>query len=83
MKIQKEKRNRASFIGAKVDQIVAQMIKSVSYGEVEKVERKKSARTICTESGRARGIIKGYKLSRYIYRRRADRGEMEGVRRGT
>ena len=84
MKIGREKRIRSEYVKAKLDQIVQQIVKSVGVVEesINKTGRK-SPKNICQETGRARGIVKDYRISRHIYRRRADAGAREGVRRGT
>jgi ribosomal protein S14 len=88
MKIGREKRIRSEYIKQKIEQIVTQITKSVGHRapegeEVGGVTPRKSPKNICQETGRARGLVKGYKVSRHIYRRKADQGQLEGVRRGT
>ena len=45
--------------------------------------KRKSYRNVCQSTGRARGIVKEIRVSRYIYRKKADRGGIEGVRRSS
>jgi hypothetical protein len=57
MKIVREKSIRAAYIENRINQVVAQIKKSV--GErTEKRKGVKSARNVCQKTGRARGIIK-------------------------
>jgi len=83
MKIVKEKRNRGRVIKDKISTVVGLMVKSLGYIESQPAFGVKSARAVCHETGRARGVIKGYRVSRYIYRVLSDGGQIEGVRRGT
>jgi ribosomal protein S14 len=81
MKIIREKRIREEFVAGGVEKIVGQMIKTIT-GEKESKKRK-WYRNICQETGRGRGVIRANKMSRMEYRRRADKGEIEGVRRAS
>jgi small subunit ribosomal protein S14 len=82
MRIEREKKIRREYIGEKMNKIVGQMVRSVT-GEGENRKVKKDYRNICTETGRARGIVREYGISRLEYRRRGDKGELEGVRRAS
>lgn len=81
MRIEREKKIRREYIGEKVKKVVGQMVRSVT-GEGEEGV-KKDYRNICIETGRARGVVREYGIARQEYRRRGDRGELEGVRRAS
>ena len=46
-------------------------------------ERRKSYRNICQKTGRSRGVVRKYGISRQMFRRKGDEGELEGVRRAS
>lgn len=81
MKIVREKRIREEYVKGAVERIAGQMVRTIT-GEKEKTKRK-SYRNICQATGRARGVIRGENIARQEYRGRADRGEIEGVRRAS
>ncbi|MBS1738819.1 MAG: hypothetical protein JSS98_19820 [Bacteroidetes bacterium] len=82
MKIGREKRIRAEYVKETVSQIVEQMIRSVEEPEEQQTKRK-SYRNICQITGRGRGVIRKYNISRHEYRKAGDRGKLEGVRRAS
>ena len=53
---------------------------SQSLGESQS---RRSYRNICQRTGRGRGVVRKYGMSRHIYRRKGDAGELEGVRRAS
>lgn len=77
MKIIKEKRVRKEFLGNHIDLISSQLIKSIT-GIPINTQRKKSFRNICIISGRSRGVIKEYSVSRFVFRKNSDFGLLEG-----
>lgn len=81
MKIIREKKIREEFVAGGVERIAGQMIKTIT-GEKESKKRK-WYRNICQETGRGRGVIRDKQMSRMEYRKRADKGEIEGVRRAS
>lgn len=81
MKISREKRIRKEFTTGTIERIASQMVRTVT-GEMEGKKRK-WYRNVCQETGRARGVERGENLSRLEYRKRGDRGEIEGVRRAS
>ncbi|MBS0186367.1 MAG: hypothetical protein JSS34_08660 [Proteobacteria bacterium] len=83
MKIIREKRNRKAFIANKVDQIVTQLVKSLGTNAESPSPLRKGPQNICYETGKTRTVIKGYRVSRHIYRKYTDTGQIEGNRRGT
>lgn len=89
MKIGKEKRYRKEYVRNPLDRIVEQMVRSVreekkEAGKIEKVRGKmNSYRNICQDTGRARGVIREYSISRHRYRELADKGSLEGVKRAS
>jgi len=84
MKIAREKRIRKEFVKGKIDQVLTQIMKSIGRKEeVGKKSPQKSPQNICTETGRTRAVISSEKISRHMYRKHAENGNLEGVRRGT
>lgn len=79
MKILREKRIRKAYVEGKIEKIAGQMVRTIT-GE-ESVNRGKRFRNICRVTGRGRGVIRG--LARQEWRQRADRGEIQGVRRAS
>jgi ribosomal protein S14 len=82
MKIAREKRIRKEYVTEKIEKIVEQMVRSVLGGESQRGGQK-SYKNICQETGRARGVIRDYGVSRLVYRGLSDKGELEGVRRAS
>jgi ribosomal protein S14 len=82
VKLRKEKRIRNEYLDNKLDHIVELITRSTTGGSIERKGRK-SYRNICHVTGRSRGIIKQYTISRFIYRSQADKGKLEGIRRAT
>lgn len=79
MKIEREKRIRREFVSNEIIKTVGKMIKMVTgTGQGGKT---KSYRNICKETGRSRGVING--KVRMEWRKQADRGVIEGVRRAS
>ena len=83
MKIGKEKKYRREYVKNSLDRIVEQMVRSVREEKKERKVKMKSYRNICQDTGRARGVIREYRISRYRYRELADRGSLEGVKRAS
>ena len=90
MKIQKEQRNRKEYVRGSEDRIVEQMIRCLTGKEetnessgADLRERRKSYRNICQKTGRSRGVVRKYGISRQMFRRKGDEGELEGVRRAS
>jgi ribosomal protein S14 len=82
MKISREKKIREEYVKGVEERVVEKIARAVM-GE-ERIEgKRKSNRNICLETGRSRGVVKEYRISRYRYRAKADKGEIEGVRRGS
>jgi ribosomal protein S14 len=81
VKIKREKKIREEYVQGVEERIAEQMIKTIT-GEKESKKRK-WYRNICQNTGRGRGVIREERISRMEYRRRADRGELEGVRRAS
>jgi ribosomal protein S14 len=82
MKLLREKNIRKEYVHNHLDLIVNQMTRGITLTENFKKHRK-SYRNICQETGRARGVIKLYRVSRLIFRSLADNGKIEGVRRAS
>ena len=61
--------------------IAEKMMKVVTGGKGLKEGTKKGYRNICKKTGRSRGVIEG--KGRMEWRKEADKGEMEGVRRAS
>lgn len=80
---------RGRYVKDRVRQIADQMMKQLSptdpardvpaLGSVGKM----SYRNICRETGRSRGIIREYGISRLVFRQKSDAGMIEGVRRAS
>jgi len=82
MKFNREKRIRDVFVQDKVDFIVDQMVRSVTDINIDKKGRK-SYRNICQQTGRSRGVIKDFRISRLVFRGLSDKGQIEGIRRAS
>lgn len=82
MKFNKEKRIRNLFVQDKVDFIVDQMLRSVTDVHFSKKGRN-FYRNICQQTGRSRGVIKDYNISRLVFRALSDKGQIEGIRRAS
>ena len=82
MKLLREKNIRMEFVDNHIDLIVNQMTRGITGSDNIKNTRK-SYRNICHETGRTRGVIKQYSVSRLIFRNLADNGKIEGVRRAS
>ena len=82
MKIAREKKIRAEYGRDGTSQIVEQMIRSVEE-YVPQRKKKRSYRNVCQITGRARGVMRQYNISRHEYRKAGDRGQLEGVRRAS
>lgn len=85
MKIGREKRIRAEFVKESVGQIVEQMIRSVEEPSIQQgmKVRRKSYRNVCQITGRGRGVLRKYNVSRHMFRKYSDQGQLEGVRRAS
>lgn len=83
MKIGREKRIRAEYVKESVGQIVEQMIRSIEETEQQQETKRKSYRNVCQLTGRGRGVIRKYKVSRHIFRKYGDQGQIEGIRRAS
>jgi len=81
MKIIREKRIRKEYVEGAIERIASQMVRTVT-GETNNKKRK-WYRNICQDTGRSRGVVRAYNISRLEYRRQADRGEIPGVRRAS
>jgi small subunit ribosomal protein S14 len=81
MKIRREKTIREEYVKDKIEIIVNQMVRSVMPAKEDK--GRKSYRNICQETGRTRGVIREYGISRLVYRKLSDKGQIEGVRRAS
>jgi len=82
VKLRKEKRIREEYLYSRLDHI-ATLISRSTTGESTEKKGRKSFRNICHNTGRARGVIKTYSISRLVYRNKADKGKLEGVRRAS
>jgi len=82
MKLNREKLIRQSFVLNNIDFITNLMLKTVIEQNYSKFTRK-SYRNICQETGRTRGIIRDYKISRLVFRSLSDKGQIEGIRRAS
>lgn len=82
MKILREKQIRKEYVENHLDRIVNQMTRGIT-GKENFKKTSKSYRNICQETGRARGVIKSYRISRLVYRNLADNGKIEGLRRAS
>lgn len=71
---------RENFVKEPIQQIVEQVMKSIVEG---KEEKKRSYRNVCQVTGRGRGVIKHWKISRHVFRHLVDNGKLEGVRRAS
>lgn len=79
MKIIKEKRIRAVYVDNDIHKVAAKLLKTVTGKGTPGI--KSSYRNICKISGRSRSVISG--KSRMIWRKYADNGEIEGIRRAS
>ena len=52
-------------------------------GIEEKTGKRKGYRNVCQETGRGRGVVREYGISRLKYRAKSDTGMLEGVRRAS
>ena len=66
----------------KLDLIANQIGKSINLIRTSNT-RFTPVRAVCIETGRARGLVTSKRISRFYYRKEADSGAIEGVRRGT
>jgi ribosomal protein S14 len=82
MKLLREKHIRKDYVENHIEQVVNQMTRGITGIENFKKTRK-SYRNICQDTGRARGVIKQYRISRLVYRSLADLGKIEGLRRAS
>lgn len=83
MKIVREKRIRSIYIQDKIGQVIGNIFKTVKGIAPTSSAPKKTPYNICLVTGKTKSVIKNYKLSRHVYRRRVDIGDIEGIRRGS
>lgn len=82
MKLSREKYIRSMFIANTLDLIVHQIARGITAEDCFFSSRA-YFKNICTDTGRSRGVVKKFHISRMVFRNLADTGKIEGVRRAS
>lgn len=82
MKILREKMIRSVYVKNPIDSI-ANLITRGVVGEEKYKNPRKNYRNICKSTGRSRGLIRKFKISRLVFRTLADSGKIEGIKRAS